>query len=60
MAGTAAKSKSNVPIYLATIIGVIVYGVGTYAVVEAAGGTDVTSTDSNTPNGVTVGPPAYK
>ncbi|MCU1594648.1 MAG: hypothetical protein JWO12_2040 [Frankiales bacterium] len=60
MAGTAAKSKSNVPMYVATIIGLAVYAVGTYAVVQTAGGTDVTSTDSNTPNGVTVGPPAFK
>lgn len=60
MTGTAAKSKSNVPLYLATIIGMLIYAVGTYVAVEAAGGTEVTSTDSNTPNGVTVGPPPFK
>lgn len=52
--------KSNIPMFVASILGLVVYTVGTYVVVEVAGGTAVSSTDSNTPNGVTQGPPDFK
>ena len=59
--GKSGKSgKSNVPLYVAALLGLTVYAVGTYVVVEVAGGTEVSSTDSNTPNGVVPGPPAAR
>lgn len=49
--------KSNVPLYLATLLGLAVYAGGTYAVVQAAGGTEIRPEESNTPNHVVPGPP---
>lgn len=51
------SSKSNVPLYVGTILGLALYAGGTYVVTEVAGGTEVTETESNTPNGVVPGPP---
>ena len=59
--GKSGKSgKSNAPLYVAALLGLTLYAVGTYVVVEVAGGTEVSSTDSNTPNGVVPGPPAAR
>lgn len=58
MQSDAGKRRSNTPLYLAALIGLAVYAVGTYAVVEVAGGTDVSSGHGNTPNAVVPGPPA--
>lgn len=55
-----AEAKSNLVPVLATFLGLAVFAGGTYAVVEAAGGTTVSPSYSNTPNGVTPGPPAFK
>lgn len=52
--------KSNVPLYVATLLGLAIYGAGTYVVTEIAGGTGVHADYSNTPNGVVEGPPAFK
>jgi hypothetical protein len=57
---SAARNKSNVPMFVMAVIGLLVYSVGTYVVIEVAGGTGIHSEYSNTPNGVTVGPPAFK
>jgi hypothetical protein len=54
---SAAKKKSNLPMFVVAAIGLTIYSVGTYVVVEVAGGTGVHSDYSNTPNGVTPGPP---
>ena len=54
------EGKSNVPLYITTVLGLLIYAVGTYAVVEVAGGTDVSSEHGNTPNAVAPGPPADK
>ena len=53
-------SKSNTGVILAVVLGVVVYAVGTYVAVEAAGGTKIEPSYSDTPNGVTVGPPGFK
>ena len=53
----ASKPKRDLPMILAAVLGTIAFAVGTYAVVEAAGGTDVEADYSNTPNGVVPGPP---
>ncbi len=53
-------SKSNTGVILAAVLGVVVYAVGTYVAVEAAGGTKIEPSYSDTPNGVTVGPPGFK
>ncbi|MCW2599753.1 MAG: hypothetical protein JWM02_1582 [Frankiales bacterium] len=55
-----AESKSNLMPIVASIAGLAIYAVGTYVVVEAAGGTQVSSDYSNTPNGTVPGPPAFK
>ena len=55
-----AESKSNLMPIVAAILGLAVYAVGTYAVVEVAGGTKISPEESNTPNGVTPGPPAFR
>jgi hypothetical protein len=57
--GTTA-GKSNTGVILAAVLGVVVYAVGTYVAVEAAGGTKIEPSYGNTPNGVTVGPPGFK
>lgn len=57
---TTANSKSPVPTVILAVIGLLIYGVGTYVVVETAGGTGIHSDYSVTPNGVTAGPPAFK
>lgn len=54
------ESKSNVPKIILTVVGLAIYAVGTYAVVEVAGGTHVSSADSNTPNATIPGPPDFK
>lgn len=54
------ESKSNLPTIVFGLVGVLVYAAVTYAVVEVAGGADVESSYSNTPNGVTPGPPPFK
>jgi hypothetical protein len=55
-----AESKSNLVPIVATILGLAVYAVGTYVVVEVAGGTKIEPSYSNTPNGVTAGAPDFK
>jgi hypothetical protein len=54
------ERRSNVPTVIAAVVGTVVFAVSTYIVVEVAGGTKVESSDSNTPNGVTPGPPDFK
>ena len=54
------KSTSDAPKILLTVLGLAIYAVGTYAVVEAAGGTEVSSHYGNTPNATVPGPPAQK
>ncbi len=61
MAGTSkTKKKSDAPMIIGALVGIAVYAAATYVVVEVAGGTEVQTGDSNTPNGVTVGPPSFK
>lgn len=55
-----AEAKSNHKAIAASIIGLVIYAVGTYVVVEVAGGTHLSSNDSNTPNATVPGPPAFK
>jgi hypothetical protein len=57
---SAAKNKSNVPMLVMAILGITLYGVGTYVVVEVAGGTGIHADYSNTPNGVTAGAPDFE
>ncbi len=53
-------NKGNTGVILAAVLGIVVYAVGTFVAVEAAGGTKIEPTYSNTPNGVTVGAPGFK
>ena len=46
--------------WVIAVVGVIVYSVATWAVVEKAGGTKVEPGYSNTPNAVTSAPPDFK
>jgi hypothetical protein len=55
----STRGKSNVPVYVLSLVGLAVYAGGTYVVVDQAGGVGVHSEDSNTPNGVMPGPPAF-
>ncbi len=52
--------SSNVRVIVGALVGVAVYCVSTYLVVEQAGGTKVEADYSNTPNGVTPGAPDFK
>lgn len=52
--------KSNVPVIVGAVLGTLVFAVSTYVVVEVAGGTDLSPSYSNTPNGVHPGPPEFK
>ena len=54
------ERKSNVPKIVLTVAGLAFYAIGTYVVVEVAGGTHVSSADSNTPNATVPGPPDFK
>ncbi len=54
------KSKSNVRMIVGACLGIAVYCVATYVVVEQAGGTKVDPAYSNTPNGVTPGAPDFE
>ena len=54
------KSASDTPKIILTVVGLAIYAAGTYAVVEAAGGTDVSGAHGNTPNATVPGPPASK
>lgn len=54
------ERKSNVPMYVLTIVGLAFYAAATYVVVDQAGGVGVHADDSNTPNAVVPGPPAFK
>ena len=56
----ASKSKSNIPMYVLTLVGLVIYAATTWVVVDHAGGVGVHANDSNTPNGVVPGPPAFK
>ena len=56
----APKSKSNAPLIVGTLVSLAAFSVVTFAVVEQAGGTDVSPDYSNTPNAVVPGPPAFK
>lgn len=61
MASTSKSTgKSNVPMYVMTVLGLVIYAATTWVVVDNAGGVGVHSEDSNTPNGVVPGPPAFK
>ncbi len=61
MASTSkSTSKSNVPMYALTVIGLVIYAATTWVVVDNAGGVGTNSDDSNTPNGVVSGPPPFK
>lgn len=61
MASTSKSTgKSNVPMYVLTLVGLAIYAATTWVVVDNAGGTGTNSDDSNTPNGVVSGPPAFK
>lgn len=54
------KSKSDTPKIILTVVGLAIYAVGTYVVVQVAGGTEVSSHYGNTPNATVPGPPADK
>ena len=54
------QRTSLVPLIVGTLVGMAVFCVTTYVVVEQAGGTKVESDYSNTPNAVVPGPPAFK
>lgn len=56
---TSTKNKSDAPKWIAAILGMAIYTVGTYIVVDIAGGTKIEPSYSNTPNGVTKAPPAF-
>jgi hypothetical protein len=62
MAGASKtnKKKSDAPMIIGAVLGIAVFATVTYVAVDVAGGTSVETNDSNTPNGVTVGPPSYK
>jgi hypothetical protein len=57
---STGKGKSNVPLYVLTLVGLAIYGATTYIVTEVAGGTGVHADESNTPNAVVPGPPPFK
>ena len=59
MASTTTR-KSNVPVIVGAVVGTLLFAVSTYVVVDVAGGTDLSPSYSNTPNGVHPGPPAFK
>lgn len=54
------ERKSNVPMYVLTLLGLAIYGATTYVVTEVAGGTGNHADYSNSPNGVVTGPPDFK
>lgn len=54
------QQRSNAPMIVMTLLGLAVYAATTYIVVDQAGGVGVHSNDSNTPNAVVPGPPAFK
>ena len=54
------SSKNPLPMIVGAVLGLAVFSVSTYVVVEAAGGARVAPGYSNTPNGVTPGAPAFK
>ncbi len=54
------KSKSSTPVVLAAVVGTVFYAAATYYFVDIAGGTKIEADYSNTPNGVTEGPPDFK
>lgn len=56
----ATTSRSNAGTILLAVVALLLLGVVTFAVVKAAGGTDVSPAYSNTPNAVVPGPPAFK
>ena len=51
------ERKSNVPMYVMTLVGLAIFAATTYVVVDQAGGVGVHADDSNTPNAVVSGPP---
>ena len=54
------ERKSNVPMIVMSVVGTLAFAIGTYAVVEAAGGTEFDPGYSNTPNATVPGPPGLK
>jgi hypothetical protein len=60
MASTTQSSGSLTKASIAAVIGVAIYSVATWAVTEAAGGTKIEPSYSNTPNAVTSAPPDFK
>jgi hypothetical protein len=54
------ERKSNLPMIVLSVIGLLIYTFGTYIVVDLAGGTKVSPDYSNTPNATVPGPPAFK
>lgn len=54
------ERKSNVPMYVMTFVSLAIFAATTYVVVDQAGGVGVRPEDSNTPNAVVPGPPAFK
>lgn len=47
-------------LWIGAVLGVVVYSVAVYAVVEQAGGTKLDPGYSNTPNAVVSAPPDFK
>ncbi len=57
---SARENKSNAKLVIGALVGIAIFGVSTYVVVDQAGGTKVEPGYSNTPNGVTPGAPPFK
>lgn len=56
----ATTSRGNTGLILLTTFALLLFAVVTFAVVKAAGGTDLSADYSNTPNATVPGPPAFK
>jgi hypothetical protein len=54
------ERKSNVPMIVVSVVSTFAFAIGTYVVVEAAGGTKIEPGYSNTPNATIPGPPGVK
>jgi hypothetical protein len=54
------EHKSNVPLYVVSLLGLAIFTATTYVVVDQAGGVGVHPDDSNTPNFIVPGPPDFK
>lgn len=56
---SSTERKSSAPMIVGAVLGTLLFAGATYAVVDVAGGTDVSPDYSNTPNGVTPSAPEF-